>query len=174
MRPPSLLILLILMACTEPNPSYDPDFVPPCRAGELRCENTSQLFICAPDESGANVWTLQKTCWSGTVCDTAWCAPDNAPACGLPSDCTRAGDVCTVLISDEKLENHCIPAPNPQGREPGRACARHEDCQSGWCFRRTCYHPCAVSQDCPFSEECVDLNVTVDHIQGAIRGCASL
>lgn len=173
MRMQNLFFVLFVVSCTEPNPSYDPNFVPPCSAGQLRCADTSQLFICVTDENGKNTWTLHKTCWSGTICNTSWCAPDGASACSLPSDCTRTEDVCTVLVSDEHLANYCIPSPNPQGREPGRACSRHEDCLSGWCFRRTCYHPCVTAQDCPFNEECVNLTVTVDHVQDVIRGCAA-
>jgi hypothetical protein len=129
-------------------------------------------MVCLEEDGQEPSWEIQKTCWSGTACAGRWCGPDNATACALPTDCTTAGEVCTAVTDAQNhIGTYCIPAPFPTGRSPGQACSRHEECQSGWCFRRTCFMPCEVSEQCPHDETCEDLNVTVDHVQDSIRGC---
>lgn len=168
-----LLLFAGLAGCTEPNPSYDPLFVPPCEVGTFKCgESPRTLLACLEEDGQDPAWELLKTCWPGTICTGSWCGPGTALPCSLPAECTVAGEVCTAVTdSQDHIGNYCIPAPIPGGREPGRACSRHEDCTSGWCFRRTCYHPCGLTEDCPFSGTCENLNVTVDHTQDTIRGC---
>ncbi|MBU1240756.1 hypothetical protein KJ865_13670, partial [Myxococcota bacterium] len=70
------------------------------------------------------------------------------------------------------LGTFCITSPNPLGLEGGKACSNASQCISGYCFRSTCFTPCNDINDCPFDSECVELNVTIDGIQGKINGCA--
>ena len=170
---PLLLLFIWAGACTEPNPDYDPLYVPPCELGALQCgEYPQHLMVCLEEDGGDPTWQIQRRCWDGTVCAGAWCGPDGAPACATVEDCTTAGEVCTAVTdSDHTIGTYCIPSPTPTGRVAGQACSRHDECQSGWCFRRTCFMPCETSDQCPFSETCEDLSVTVDHVQATIRGC---
>ncbi len=168
-----LLLALFAVGCTEPNPGYDPLFVPPCEVGARQCgESLRNLLVCQETEGQNPTWTIEKTCWEGTACSTAWCGPGDSSACDLPSDCTGAGEVCTAVTdAEDHIGTYCIPSPFPGAREPGRACSRHEECASGWCFRRTCFHPCEETSQCPFSDTCETLNVTVDQVQDSLRGC---
>lgn len=110
-----LLLFAGVVACTEPNPSYDPLFVPPCEVGTFKCgEAPRVLLACLQAEGQDPDWELQKTCWPGTVCDGAWCGPGAASACSLPSDCTVEGEVCTAVTdAEDHIGNYCIPAPGP-------------------------------------------------------------
>ncbi|MBU1068299.1 hypothetical protein KJ975_01915 [Myxococcota bacterium] len=174
MRARTLLLLLLLSwpGCTEPNPRYDPLYVPPCEVGALKCGDAPEHLMVCLNEGEDPTWQVQKVCWDGTICAGAWCGPDTVLACVLPTDCTGQGEVCTAVTdSDSSIGTYCIPSPVPAGRQPGQACSRNEECQSGWCFRRTCFMPCELSEQCPFEETCENLNVTVDHVQSTIRGC---
>ncbi|MBU1219021.1 hypothetical protein KKF34_06090 [Myxococcota bacterium] len=170
----SLLVFFSLNACTEPNPDYDPDYAPPCKSGALSCsEDSTNITVCIKDAvSGEMIWTEDKTCWSGTGCLDGYCAPiPETPECTVQADCEE-GLVCTALAdADNSLSNWCISPPIENGRLGGYACASHDQCLSGWCFRNVCYTPCVTSDDCPLEDECDTLKVTIDNVQDNINGC---
>jgi len=94
----SLLIIFCTGACTEPNPGYDPLYVPSCEVGALKCgEFPQNLMVCLELVGQEPTWEIQKRCWDGTVCAGQWCGPDAVSTCALPADCTTAGDVCTAV-----------------------------------------------------------------------------
>ncbi len=161
--------LLIGSACTERNPDYDPNYVPPCDNGTARCsEDERAIELCRDGE-----FHIFRECWNGTSCDDAHCVPDDGvPFCKIPDDCGN-GLVCTAVVFSEQqaVGNSCIPAPHPDGREAGQSCAKGEDCKSGWCFKSVCYQPCLTDDDCPDSMNCAELSVTIDSVRGVLKGC---
>jgi hypothetical protein len=168
----TIVVNMVGIGCTEPNPDYDSDFVPPCSSGELKCsEDQSQILVCLENDEGKKVFTPDKVCWDGTVCVQDFCEPAPEESCQFQADC-QGDDICTAVVgSSGRIDNFCIPSPVPDGREVGKACSDHDQCYSGWCFRRTCYTPCVEDSDCPFSEDCVVLSITIDSIKGSVRGC---
>ncbi len=168
----ALAVASAAWACTEPNPDYDPDFVPPCSLGTVRCSEDLSAIEACQDSDDTRVYVETKTCWESTVCGDGVCGPDNAPACSVASECAE-DLVCTALpMSRDELGTFCIPPPNELGTESGKACSTDAQCLSGYCFRRTCFTPCTETTDCPYSTECVELSVTIDGIQGKLLGCA--
>ena len=156
-------------ACTEPNPDYDPNYVPPCDSGTARCSDDGASIELCRD----GTFQTYRTCWAGTSCDDAHCVPDDGvPFCEVPEDCD-SGRVCTavVLREQQSVGTACIPVPYPDGRDAGMACVHGEDCKSGWCFRSVCYQPCLTNADCPDSMQCAELSVTIDSVRGVLKGC---
>ncbi len=174
-----LLLLLVSLGstgCTEPNPDYDPDFVPPCSVGSVRCNVAGDaILVCRKDPANPDresAFELDKTCWAGTQCTEGYCGAPAERICAVQTECAE-GEVCTALPNSRHgLATYCIAPPYPEGREAGQICSRSEQCRSGYCFRQTCFTPCRSVDECPDGTECVDLAVTVDAIKGTIKGCA--
>ncbi len=169
-----LLAAVSFSACTEPNPDYDPLFVPPCNVGTLKCGmDPLNLLVCLSVDGQDPDWVLDRRCWNGTQCNDAYCGPgENSVDCSSPEDCTGEGAVCTAIRdAPDHIGTYCIPTPFPGARVPGQACSRHEDCLSGWCFRQSCFFACSSSSDCPDTLNCTSLSVTLDNIQGSVKGC---
>jgi hypothetical protein len=168
----ALLLVGLVPACTEPNPSYDPDAAAAlCERGQRRCGAAGQTQVCVPQSDDLLVWT-DDYCPSGAVCAGGVCAPPaGAAACARDADC--GADVCVVFVQGSTLGRFCAPAT---GTAAGSApCATHADCRSGLCQLgtggKTCFSACTETTDCTGAPTCQDAEVTVSGIRGTIRGC---
>ncbi|MBN2725239.1 MAG: hypothetical protein JXR95_14340 [Deltaproteobacteria bacterium] len=171
----SLIILTLagFISCTEPNPDYDPNYEPPCKAGTLSCNDEStEITVCIKDDTNTMTWQTDRTCWEDTLCSDGFCAPESSiSTCETQSECPPTY-ICTALAdSKTSINSYCIKNVNPEGRDGGYACSSHDSCKSGWCFRNTCFTPCMTSDDCPLDTECTTLNITIDNIQDSVLGC---
>lgn len=170
------LLAVSLAACTERNPTFDPDGGPICIAGERQCDpGALSIEICTEDATG---FVPLRDCYDGSQCEDGLCMPGaGATACGRAADCTATSDECTVLVNPlqpDRLGTWCLPAPHVLGRPGGQACSVHEECRSGWCFRQVCFEACQAASDCTNTQhQCVRLNVTVDGVRDSynIQGC---
>lgn len=170
------VVSLVVVGCTERNPSFDPDGGAPCVSGERQCDDQGlTIEICTEDATG---FTDLRECYTASHCDDGVCVPDSAAEpCVKAADCTAAGDACSVLVDPaqpDRLGTWCLPSPNPAGRTGGQACSSHVQCQSGWCFRQVCFEACTEASDCTNNQhQCVRLNVTVDGVRDSynIQGC---
>jgi hypothetical protein len=169
-----LFIMSFHFSCTEKNPDYIPDYEPDCTIGNAICsEDGSSILVCQTlDGSDSPVYSPEKSCWEGTLCFDGFCGPGDSTECANTDDC-EIDEVCTAVpVSRSELGTFCIPPPIPTGRDAGLACSVHDECKSGYCFRRTCFTGCDSTSACPFNDECVSLQVTIDGIKGEIEGCA--
>jgi hypothetical protein len=167
------LTFLGSFSCTEPNPDYDPDFVPPCKEGTVICsDDLLTTLACQDDGNGSRSYMIDKTCWEGTLCNSGFCGSGDSGPCDIQEDCTDTLICTAVPISRSELGNFCIPAPLLEGIESEKACSLSSQCKSGWCFKKTCYTPCTSADDCHLGGECALLSVTIDGIQGTLNGCA--
>ena len=84
------------------------------------------------------------------------------------------GANATAAVVLGALATFCVVPPNAGGSPSGQACDSHDDCASGWCYRRICYEACADASQCTNTlHECALLDVTVDGVSdnSHIRGC---
>jgi len=169
-------LAVLLGACIERNPYFDPDGGPLCAAGERQCSTGGlDIEICTEDATG---FTVSRTCFASTHCQSGACVPD-APAtpCARAGDCQATGQVCSVAVDPEQpaqLATYCVPPPYPAGRPGGQACASHAECRSGWCFRQVCFEACQDASECTNPQHtCVRFDVTVDGVRDSVhvRGC---
>ncbi|MCD6497719.1 MAG: hypothetical protein J7M25_05355 [Deltaproteobacteria bacterium] len=174
----SMLLLLVLFACTEKNPDYDPNRF--CDPGTRRCLDDQTRQVCLPsatwpDGDAGTPWT--ETCWTGAVCENGICvASPNAVRCSKQGDCA-ANEVCTVLVDPKdptSLGTFCIAPPYPGKLTAGQACNAADDCAAGLCTRHVCFDACTVAADCRNQQlVCETLDVTVEGVRraGVVSGC---
>lgn len=174
----SLLVAVLLLGagqgCDELNPDFDPDGGPICAPGERRCSVDGVPEVC----QSATSWTALEACWGGSACSDGLCLPE-APfeRCTHVAECTTAGDVCTAFVDPDALAalaTFCVVPPNASGRPGGQGCSSHDECASGWCFRRVCFEACSDASQCTNTlHECALLDVTVDGVSDNthIYGC---
>ncbi len=163
--------------CTELNPDYDPDGGPVCVAGQRQCDNTGlEIEICTEDATG---FVPLRSCFAESHCAQGACVPDDPTTpCARAADCTATAEGCTVAVSPtqpDQLGTWCLPLPYPGGRTGGQACTAHDQCQTGWCFRRVCFEACTDAAECTNEQhECVRFDVTVDGVRDSyhVQGCA--
>ncbi len=114
-----------------PNPgSGEPDSEPvcenPCEPDALRCEG-NHLEVCAADQSGCYVWTLQQDCSeSAQHCD----ASGDEPACLSTPTCYDGEQ--NQDETDVDCGGGCLPCAT------GKSCGEDKDCESGFCDAGTC------------------------------------
>lgn len=164
----------LMVACTKPNPDYEPPIDSPCKPGERRCDDDFVL-VCIPVTDGDPVWALERSCPSDGPCVEDRCDPLTRRPCSRGCD---AGQECTVFVSanGSRLELLCAePVGTADGMQP---CQDSRGCRSGLCMaiwgRRLCFLACredGVWSPCPSGHECRDLTVTIDGVQDTIRGC---
>lgn len=171
------LVAGLLGGCTELNPHFDPDGGPLCVAGERRCDPGGTVIeMCTTD---ATAFEAVRSCFAGSHCGDGLCLPDSPTVpCERVADCTGTGEACTVLVdpvAPARLGTYCLPAPYASGRLGGQACAEHEQCFSGWCYRSVCFEACVEAADCTNTQhQCRVFDVTVDGVRDSrsISGCA--
>lgn len=161
--------------CDELNPDFDPDGGPICAPGERRCGAVGDVpEVC----QSATEWTALSACWTGSGCAEGLCLPTEPfERCDHVSGCATATHECTVFVDPDAvthLATFCVAPPNAGSRPGGQACSVHDECASGWCFRRVCFEACSDASQCTNTlHECALLDVTVDGVRenGLIHGC---
>lgn len=96
--------LLVVFACTERNPRYDPEAY--CETGERRCDPSGVVLVCTdanewPAPDAGDRWVIE--CWQDTACEEGRCLPDadaRLRPCLREGDCD-GGRLCSALVSHE-------------------------------------------------------------------------
>jgi hypothetical protein len=164
------LLVSLLCACTEANPSYDPG-VAPCSPGTRSCDG-DKLMVCVNADPEPTL-ELEQTCTAPSVCKDGACVPNSA-AC--PPPCT-GNQVCAVFVVEGRVATYCS---QPLGaKEPGQLCSTHAQCQSGLCVSGgkypVCFRPCTgKNRECTnvmVPMHCIDAKVTVGGVAGTVAAC---